>query len=561
MPRSTSPAVRPPPFTEVGNARIEGAEEGATESAFAKMHVATPEDVALAAELKHTMATVVAELNQTFHTGVTKDLAWRKQQLRQLITLVKENIEQIIDAISKDLGGPNMRGCFELGSVEQAAFALKNLDRWARDERLPWGSPWAKSVVRREPKGVVLLISPWNFPIELVLNPLVGILAAGNCCVIKPSEVSSASCALLCELVPKYLSRDAVRVVSGGVAETTALLAQRWDHIMYTGNGSVGRIVMATAAKHLTPVTLELGGKSPVIVDSSAKLGLAAKRIVQAKFGANAGQVCISPDFVLVHKSVEAPLLDALAAEVRELLGSTREAQGVGLAKGAADAQLCAYGKIVNAQHVGRIAALLDGCGGTVTLGDVGAIDPAACYVPPLIVSRPSPDSDLLRQEIFGPVLPVIPVASLDEAIARSRHICAHPLALYVFSEERAQAERVLRALTSGGAAVNTAMEHLSSLQAPFGGVGGSGMGQYHGRFGFEEFSHKRHVLYRTTLLPLTLLPPGIKEGIVPDWVAGLVIKLAVTGFVPEWLKQVAKLVCAAGAALAAALVAQRLGL
>ena len=259
------------------------------------MHTATAQDLSLAAELDQAMVAVVAELTTTFHAGVTKELDWRKRQLRQVIALVTENVEPIEEAIAADLGGCKLRGVFEMGAVDDAALALKHLDRWARDERLPWGSPWGRSVVRSEPKGVVLLIAPWNFPIALVLGPLVGILAAGNCCAIKPSEVSPASSALLARLIPKYFPPEAVRIVPGGIAETTALLAQRWDHIMYTGNGSVGRVVMAAAAKHLTPVTLELGGKSPVIVDCSAKVSLAAKRIVQSKFAMNTGQVCTTP--------------------------------------------------------------------------------------------------------------------------------------------------------------------------------------------------------------------------------------------------------------------------
>ena len=267
--------------------------------------------------------------------------------------------------------------------------------------------------------------------------------------------------------------------------QVTALLELRWDHIMYTGNGSVGRIVMSAAAKHLTPVTLELGGKSPVIVDKTANVPLAAKRIAQGKWFANAGQVCISPDYVLVDRAVEAPLLDALAKEAREMLGTSREAHGVGLT--AQDPDERAYGKIINERHVHRLASLLEDSGGTIVYGSADDIEPSNLYVPPIIVSRPKPDAELMRQEIFGPILPVCPVASIEESIDLVRHVCETPLALYVFSEDRAAVERVLKATQSGGAGVNTTMEHQMTCQMPFGGVGESGIGGYHGKFGFEE--------------------------------------------------------------------------
>ena len=389
---------------------------------------------------------------------------------------------------------------------------------------------------------------------QLALNPLVAVLAAGNCAVIKPSEVSAASCRLLAQLIPRYLSADAVRVVVGGPSEAKALLELQWDHILYTGNGSVGRVVMAAAARHLTPVTLELGGKNPAIVDATANVGLAAKRIAQAKWVANAGQVCVSPDYVLVDRRVEAALLDALANEARAMLGEGRGAHGLGVTGEEAD--LVAYGRIINEQHVCRIARLVEGSGGTVLLGRVGDIEPESRYVPPLIVSRPRPESPLMREEIFGPVLPVVPVSSVDEAIERARHICESPLALYIFSEERSTQELVLRSLPSGGVTVNGAMEHMTTPEMPFGGVGSSGMGAYHGRFGFDEFSHKRAILYRTTRLPLTMLPPVLSNGRVPSWLYAVALRVQVLGVVPaKWLGLLRVVAAAAGVLGVACLV------
>lgn len=514
------------------------------EKAFAKIHFNEGETPAAPIDEYKAM---LKEMRSTFRGGKTRDLAWRKHQLNQLIKLCLENIDAIVEAMGIDLGGPKLRSVFEMGFVEQARYALKNLDRWARDEPVAFGSPWGRNVVRREPKGVVLCISPWNFPINLALDPLVAILAAGNCCVLKPSEMASASCALLTRLVPRYMDPDAVRIITGGAPEVTALLELKWDHIMYTGNGSVGRVVMAAAAKHLTPVTLELGGKSPVIVDKSAKIDLAAKRIAQGKWISNAGQVCIAPDYVLVDKEVEAPLLDALAREANEMLGSDKQAHGSGAPP---NGELeYAYGKIINERHVERLASLLDACGGKAVLGSARDIDAKQRYVPPMIISRPRPDAELLSQEIFGPILPVCPVASIDEAIERARFICETPLALYIFSENRATAERVLRATTSGGAAVNTTMEHVLTAQMPFGGVGESGTGAYHGRFGFDEFSHKRSILYRSTVVPMLMLPPVVRRGLVPSWLYALALRMQVTGFLPPALK-------ATLAALVAAVVA-----
>jgi aldehyde dehydrogenase (NAD+) len=330
----------------------------------------------------------------------------------------------------------------------------------------------------------VCIISPWNFPIQLVLNPAVGALAAGNAVVAKPSEVSAASAALLGELVPKYLDADAFKVIQGGVAETTELLRQRFDHIMYTGNEHVARVVMRAAAENLTPVTLELGGKSPVIVDATANLEFAAAHILSGKC-MNAGQVCLSPDYVLVDRTVQAGLTDKLKAAITKFYGDDPAAS--------AD-----FGRIVNKHHFARVKKLLDGAGGTIAAG--GAAVERDLYVAPTLIVDPPPTSKIMQEEIFGPLLPIVGVDSIEEAISivNSR---PKPLALYIFSSSSANTSKILANTSSGGACVNETVLHNGCSELPFGGVGISGMGAYHGKWGFDAMSHHRPVLCGSTLI------------------------------------------------------------
>ena len=490
-------------------------------------------------------ATVVAPLRATFQSGVTKDLAWRREQLQQIIKMHEENCDRISEALRADLGGSKVRTVFDMDACGEAKRSLAQLGSWAADQRVSDPSGLAgtglfgKSVLRHEPKGVVLMISPWNFPWGLVFRPLVAVLAAGNCAVIKPSEMSTHVSALIEELIPKYLDPAAVRVISGAVPETTALLACKWDHILYTGNGSVGRIVMAAAAKHLTPVTLELGGKSPVIIDSTAKLKLCVQRIVVSKFCVNAGQVCIAPDYVLVDRKIEEQFYKLLSEQMNESFGSTAAAargDEEGEAKnGGGDKDTVALNSIINSRHAKRIQGLVEGAGGDVVYGSANDIDTEAKFVPPLVIRNPALDSTLMREEIFGPVLPVLAYDTLDEAIERVRVICPQPLALYVFSQSSKNTDKVLRSLTSGGVCVNSCIEHVVNPNLAFGGVGESGMGAYHGQAGFEEFSHRRSIHYRTTILPVTLLPPPVK-GHFPGFIANLAFKVHVHGFMPAWV-------------------------
>jgi aldehyde dehydrogenase (NAD+) len=338
------------------------------------------------------------------------------------------------------------------------------------------------------------VIAPWNYPVQLLLVPMADALAAGNCVVGKPSEVSAHTAATLARLVPKYLDPESVAIVEGGAPETGELLAQRFDHVFYTGNGRVGQVVMEAAAKHLTPVTLELGGKSPVIVADDADLDVAARRITWGKF-LNAGQTCVAPDYALVGRSVAAPLVDRIGRAITRFYGPD-------------PIDSADYARIVNERHFRRLDGLLGD--GTPVVG--GGTDPEQRYIAPTVLEGVALDAPVMDDEIFGPLLPIIPVDDVDEAIAfvngRPR-----PLALYVFSRSGDVQQRVLDHTTSGGAAVNATVLQLAVPDLPFGGVGGSGIGAYHGRAGFETFSHQKSVLKKSTRFdPGLAYPPYTKR-------------------------------------------------
>lgn len=437
----------------------------------------------------------VARLRDTFDSGRTRSYEWRAAQLEALGRLVSENERAILDALHADVGKPGLEAfTAEVGyTLGEIAHARKSLRRWMKPERVatPLVTQPGSSRIHREPLGVVLIIGPWNYPFQLVGGPLVGALAAGNCVVVKPSEVAPATSALVARLVAQYLDPDGVAVVEGGVPETTALLEERFDHIFYTGNGTVARVVMAAAAKHLTPVTLELGGKSPCIIDRDVDLEVAAKRIAWGKFF-NAGQTCVAPDYLLVHEEVHDALLERLVSTVREFYGDDPKASPD-------------FGRIVNARHHQRLMKLLPGSG-TAVLGGTG--DEASRYLAPTLLRDVPHDAPVMEGEIFGPILPVLKIRTIDEAI-RFVNARPKPLALYVYSQNVEVQDRVLANTSSGGAVVNHCWMHLAVPGLPFGGVGESGMGAYHGQHSFETFSHRKAVLRKPTSLdPPLLYPP-----------------------------------------------------
>jgi aldehyde dehydrogenase (NAD+) len=436
---------------------------------------------------------VVGGLRATFASGRTRPIEWRLDQLRGMQRLLTDGESEIAAALAADLGRSAHDAWF--GDIASTAgevrFAIRHLRRWVKPKRV--GVPLAlvpgRASYRYEPLGVVLVIGPWNYPFYLCLGPMVGALAAGNCVVVKPSEHAPASSAAMAELLPRYLDPDAVAVVEGEAETTRQLIDARMDHIFFTGGTEIGRKVMQAAAAHLTPVTLELGGKSPAIVTGRADLEVAARRIVWGKI-INSGQTCLAPDYVLVDEAVKDRLVSHLESSLAEMRAGEASAQ-----------------RIVDDRQFRRLAGLLDPGSGRVVAGGSAA----AGSVEPTIVVDPAPDSAVMQAEIFGPILPVLGVASLDEAIAfvNGRE---KPLAVYVFSDDRAEQARVFDEVPSGGVTANHTVMHVLAPQLPFGGVGESGMGAYHGRWGFECFSHRKSTLVMRSRPDLRLIYPPYSE-------------------------------------------------
>ncbi|WP_435874623.1 aldehyde dehydrogenase family protein [Nocardia vinacea] len=441
----------------------------------------------------------MARVRREFASGRTRDRAWREEQLRNVIRLLDEQEDQIVAALASDLG--RSRAEAWLGDISstrgEAVFALKHLRRWMRRRRQPLplvqypGSAW----VQYEPLGVVLVIGPWNYPVYLTLSPLVAALAAGNCAILKPSELAPATSALLARLVPEYLDSEAVVVVEGDAPVTQELLAQGFDHVLFTGGDQIGRKIMAAAAATLTPVTLELGGKSPVIVTADADIAIAARRIAWVKC-VNSGQTCIAPDYVLADHRIRDRLVDEIVAAIEQFEG-----------EGGADGR-----RIVNKRQFARLATYLAQTRGTIALG--GRVTEASLSIEPTVIVDPDPDDAVMQEEIFGPILPVLSYESLDDAISfvNSR---PKPLAGYYFTKSAAVGERLVDEIPSGGAVINHVAMHCLVPQLPFGGVGASGMGAYHGRWGFEALSHRKSVLRKTFHPDLQLIyPPYSKRAL-----------------------------------------------
>lgn len=435
---------------------------------------------------------VLAGRRRVFASGRTRGLEWRRDQLRGVVRLLDDNELEIAAALAADLGRPPVEAW--LGDVApprgEAVYALGHLDRWTRPVRtwLPMAQQPATGRVRYEPLGTVLLLSPWNYPVHLALAPLVGALAAGNCAVVKPSERAPASSALLARLLPRYVDPQAVVVVEGDADVSRALVAQGFDHVLFTGGGDVARQVLAQAAGTLTPVTLELGGKNPVVVAADADVRVAARRIAWVKT-MNAGQTCVAPDYVLVDRRVREPLLAALADAMTSFCAD----RPAGL-------------PVLDRRQAERLDGWLRGTRGTVVSG--GGTDPATGLVRPTVVLDPGPDEPLLTEEIFGPVLPVRTVDGVDEAVAFVRDR-PKPLAAYVFTDSRSLGRRLADELPAGAVVVNHVALHCLLPQLPFGGVGASGTGAYHGEWGFRRFSHAKAVLARRARPdPALLYPP-----------------------------------------------------
>ena len=440
---------------------------------------------------------IVQQLREGFHSGVLRDVESRRSHLRALRSLFVEQEDRLIDALVADVGKPRIEAytteiAFTINEIDHT---LKHLDAWTKPSKvkMPLTFKPGSATLRPEPLGTVCIIAPWNYPVQLLFAPLVPAIAAGNTAVLKPSEVTPSVSAVIEELVPRYFSASTVAVVTGAVDETTALLEQRFDHIFYTGNGKVGRIVMRAAAEHLTPVTLELGGKSPAIVAADANIEVAAKRIAWAKF-LNAGQTCVAPDYVLVDERVENELVAALADAVTTFYGADPR-------------QSNDYARIVNERHHDRLMKLLEDGGYDATvIGGTG--DRGSRYLAPTVLAGVKPDAAVMADEIFGPILPILTVTDVDEAI-RFVNDREKPLALYAFSNDDDTLEHVVANTSAGGVTLNHAVLHLAVPDLPFGGVGESGMGAYHGKAGFDTFSHAKAVLAKPTRPdPALMYPP-----------------------------------------------------
>jgi aldehyde dehydrogenase (NAD+) len=431
-------------------------------------------------------ADLVGSVRQAFESGFTRDLKWRRAQLSAVKAMLIDNEAAFFEALHSDLGkGAGEALTSELAFVvAEIDHMLAHLAKWAAPERVStplmlW--PGRSSIVR-EALGVVLVLGAWNLPVPVLLGPTVAAIAAGNAVVLKPSELAPATSALIFRLIPHYLDTRAIVVVEGGISETTALLRERFDHIFYTGNGRVGRIVAHAAADHLTPVTLELGGKNPVVVDRTADLPVTARRLAWAKW-MNAGQVCVSPDYILADRAIMPALTDALVLALREFYGErTIESED--------------YGRIVNVRHHDRLMSLLTGHGGNIIHGGGG--DRESLFIEPTIVIDPPLTSPMMSDEIFGPILPIIAFDTLGQAIEviRAR---PKPLVVHVFTAQASTIAAVNSQTSSGALLANDAIVNHRIPGLPFGGVGESGSGAYHGRAGFETFSHRKAVLKRPT--------------------------------------------------------------
>ncbi|KNA24502.1 hypothetical protein SOVF_014990 [Spinacia oleracea] len=433
-------------------------------------------------------AAMVAELRRNFASGKTRSYEWRVTQLKKIVKMVEERESEIVDALRSDLNKPAFESVvYEISMLKSSCkVALKELKQWMKPQKVKTtivAFPSSAEIVA-EPLGVVLVISAWNYPILLSLDPVVGAIAAGNAVVLKPSEIAPATSSLLAKYVKEYLDNSAVRVVEGAVPETSALLEQKWDKIFYTGNGRVARVVMSAAAKYLTPVVLELGGKSPVIVDPDVNLKISVRRIIAGKWGCNNGQACISPDYIVTTKEFAPKLVDTLKRELERFYGSD-------------PLQSNDLSRIVNSNHFDRLERLLDEdkVAGKIVHG--GQRDKAQLKIAPTLLRDVPLDSLMMTEEIFGPLLPIITVDKLEDSyeIIMSR---AKPLAAYLFTNRKDMKNQFVKTVSAGGLVINDSAIHLTVHGLPFGGVEESGTGSYHGKFSFDAFSHKKAVLYRS---------------------------------------------------------------
>lgn len=433
-----------------------------------------------------------------FDTGVTRPYKFRKEQLERLRKSVNEHLQDLHEALYTDLKkSPEESWITETGFLlSEIKFAIANLKQWMKPERTPTNllNLPSKSYVLREPLGVVLIISPWNYPMQLLFTPLVGAIAAGNCAVLKPSEFAPATATVIKKIISETYEKSYIQLIEGNGAEVIPAMMNHFifDHVFYTGSTIVGKSIYEMAAKNLVPVTLELGGKSPCVVESDADITVAAKRIAMTKFS-NAGQMCVAPDYLLVHQSKKEMLIEAFKKILPQFFGEDAS-------------KSYDYGRIINKKQFDRLSSYLPQ--GRILAG--GRTDPDELYIEPTIMDNVSLESPIMNEEIFGPILPVIGYEGAIEA----RTIIAHhknPLAFYLFTSDKNKKQEWLNAVAFGGGCINNAAFHLTNHHLPFGGRGFSGTGNYHGRYSFETFSHKKAVLKTPTWFDPALKYPSFR--------------------------------------------------
>lgn len=440
---------------------------------------------------------IIQAQKEFFSTGETQKLAFRKAQLQKLKQAVSDYQEAITDALFKDLGKPKFEAvATEVAYVgEETNYFLKHLDKWVKNKpvRTPTNFFPAKSLIVPEPLGQVLIIGPWNYPFQLVIIPLLGAIAAGNCAILKPSEITPHTSKVLADLMANTFDYNYIAVVEGDKTVAQELLKQKFDHIFYTGGSAVGKIVMKAAAENLTPVTLELGGKSPCIVESDIHVEHSARRIIWGKF-INAGQTCIAPDYLLVHRNIKEELVSAMKHCLTEFYGEK-------------PVESPDYARIVSEKHFNRLSQFLEK--GKIIVG--GETDAKTRYIAPTLLEEVTWDDPIMQEEIFGPILPILEYDDLDSAIAQVNSF-PKPLALYLFSKDKNKQQKVLQNTSSGGVTINDTIIHIASTELPFGGVGESGMGAYHGKASFDTFTHYKSVTNRKFWLDIKLRYPPYSE-------------------------------------------------
>ena len=429
------------------------------------------------------MSTMIEKQKEFFTSGKTLPLEFRINQLKRLKDSIERNEKIILEALYKDLRKSEIEAYNSevLVVTTEADYVLKRISKWTRPRkvRTPLMHLPAKSLIYPEPAGVVLILAPWNYPFQLTFAPLIGAIAAGNCAVLKPSEYAPHTSAAIAEIIRNGFEEHYITVTEGGVEVSKALLQEKFDHIFFTGSTTVGKLVMRAASQHLTPVTLELGGKSPCIVWKDANIEVTSRRILWGKF-MNAGQTCVAPDFLLVHKDIRKGLIEALI-------------NGIGKFYGPSPRQSKDYARIINENHFERLIKYLED--GTVLFG--GEHDKKDLYISPTLLSNVEQSSLVMQDEIFGPILPIIEFETMEDVIDRIRSK-PKPLSLYLFTDDKSVQEAILRNISSGGVCVNDTVSHIVGSDLPFGGVGASGFGSYHGKASFDSFTHYKSVLKRS---------------------------------------------------------------